>query len=120
MKIKLPKILDERGNLTFVEARKHVPFDIARVHWVYNVPGGESRGGHSLLNTDELIIALSGSFSVRMKNNQLDSTFVLNRPYEGLIISAGTWRQMCDFSTNSIGLVLSSLPFDPAEYKYEA
>ncbi len=115
--IQLPKIVDPRGNLTFLQFPNHVPFEIQRVFWTYDVPGGEQRGGHAYFKQHELIIALSGSFDVVITNqNEQKSVFSLNRSYYGLLVPAKTWRHMENFSTNSLGLHLSSMQFDPADY----
>lgn len=114
--IQLPKILDRRGNLTFVETQKHVPFKIERAFWIYDVPGGETRGGHAYKTTEEFIIALSGSFDVVIDNGKEKQTFSLNRSYYGLFVPAGTWRYMENFSTNALALVLASTPYDKDDY----
>ena len=97
--IQLPKILDDRGNLSFIEGARHVPFEIARAYWVYDVPGGDARDGHAYRRNRELIVALSGSFDVVLGDGR---TFSLNRSYYGLYVPAGTWRQHTNFSTNSL------------------
>jgi hypothetical protein len=114
--IQLPKILDQRGNLTFIESLKHIPFEIQRTFWIYDVPGGEVRGGHAYKTSEEFIIALSGSFDVVCDNGKRKSLKSLNRSYYGLYIQAGIWRQMENFSTNSLALVLSSTPFSEQDY----
>lgn len=114
--IHLPKILDRRGNLSFFEGNNQVPFEIKRAHWIYDVPGGETRGGHAYKETEEFIIALSGSFDVVLHNGQEETLFHLNRSYYGLYVPAGTWRVMDNFSTNSLALVVSSTHYDPADY----
>ena len=106
--IDLPKILDERGNLSFAEQFKHVPFEIKRTYWLYDVPGGECRGGHAYRENQEFIIALSGSFDVVIDDGLEKKTFQLNRSYFGLYVPKGMWRTMTNFSTNSLALVLSS------------
>ena len=110
--IDLPKFLDARGNLSFVEEFKHVPFKIKRVYWIYDVPGGETRGGHAYNENQEFIIALSGSFDVRKERK----SFSLNRSYYGLYVPKGMWRSMENFSTNSLALVLSSTKYDEGDY----
>ncbi len=115
--IDLPKFLDRRGNLSFAEQLKHVPFEIRRTYWIYDVPGGESRGGHAYKQNEEFIIALSGAFDVRLTDGQQTSTFTLNRSYYGLYIPKGYWRQMSNFSTNSLALILASTPYDPDDYE---
>ena len=114
--IDLPKILDERGNLSFIEEYKHIPFKIERVYWIYDVPGGQVRGGHAFKKQKELIVALSGSFDVLVDNGKNKKTFTLNRSYFGLYIPEGLWRQMENFSTNSVALVLSSTMFEEDDY----
>lgn len=114
--INLPKIEDPRGNLSFIEEDKHIPFVIQRVYWIYDVPGGQVRGGHAFKKQQEIIIALSGSFDVVVDDGQEKQTFHLNRSYYGLFIPAGYWRQMEDFSTNSLAMVLSSTPFMENDY----
>jgi hypothetical protein len=114
--LQLPKILDERGNLSFIEEEKHVPFVIERVYWIYDVPGGQMRGGHAFKKQQELIVALSGSFDIEVDDGKVKEYFSLNRSYYGLYIPAGLWRQMQNFSTNSLALVLSSTSFDENDY----
>lgn len=114
--IQLPKITDPRGNLTFIEGLNHIPFDIKRVYWIYDVPGGETRGGHAYRENEEFIIALSGSFDIVLDNGIEKQTFSLNRSYYGLYVPKGMWRQMLNFSTNSLALVLASTKFDENDY----
>lgn len=114
--IDLPKFLDSRGNLSFIEGEKHVPFKIERVYWIYDVPGGEVRGGHAFREQQELIIALSGSFDVLVDDGKQEKKISLNRSYFGLYIPAGLWRQMQNFSTNSVALVLSSTIYNEQDY----
>ena len=114
--INLPKIGDLRGNLTFIEAQKHIPFNIKRAYWIYDVPGGETRGGHAFKEQTEFIVALSGSFDVIVDNGKKKKKFHLNRSYFGLHIPAGKWRSMENFSTNSLALVLASTIFDENDY----
>jgi WxcM-like, C-terminal. len=114
--INLPKLLDPRGNLSFIEEENHVPFKIERVYWIYDVPGGEVRGGHAFKEQQELIVALSGSFDVVVDDGAQKQKFSLNRSYFGLYIPAGLWRQMENFSTNSVALVLSSTSFQEQDY----
>jgi len=115
--IKLPQILDKRGNLTFLQNSDHIPFDIQRVFWTYDVPGGEIRGGHAYFEQKELIIALSGSFDVIVQDqNGVQSKYSLNRSYFGLLIPPLTWRHMENFSTNSLGLHLSSHNYIESDY----
>ncbi len=117
--INLPKFEDPRGNLTFIEERHHIPFKIERAYWIYDVPGGQMRGGHAFKVQQELILALSGSFDVVCDDGVEKQTFTLNRSYYGLYIPAGMWRQMQNFSTNSLALVLSSTHFNTADYIYD-
>lgn len=114
--IHLPKFLDSRGNLSFIEQRNHIPFDIHRTYWLYDVPGGESRGGHAYRKNEEFIIALSGSFDVILDDGTQKQTFQLNRSYYGLYIPKELWREMENFSTNSLALVLSSTDYDANDY----
>ena len=114
--IDLPKILDPRGNLTFIEGNNHIPFSIERVYWIYDVPGGEVRGGHAFKQQQEFIIALSGSFDVIIDDGRKKQIFHLNRSYYGLFIPAGYWRQMENFSTNSLAVVMSSTRFEEEDY----
>lgn len=118
-KINLPKFEDPRGNLSFIEEFKHIPFKIERTYWIYDVPGGEIRGGHAFKIQQELIVALSGSFDVVVDDGQNKQTFSLNRSYYGLYLPAGLWRQMQNFSTNSLALVLSSTHYDKKDYIYD-
>lgn len=114
--INLPKFLDARGNLSFAEQNKHVPFKIERTYWIYDVPGGEARGGHAYKENEEFIIALSGSFDVILDNGVEKKTYSLNRSYYGLYVPKGIWREMNNFSTNSLALVLSSTPYNENDY----
>ena len=114
--INLPKFLDDRGNLSFVEQFKHIPFKIERTYWIYDVPGGESRGGHAYRENQELIIALSGSFDVVLDNGRIKETYSLNRSYYGLFVPKGVWREITNFSTNSLALILSSTSYDEQDY----
>lgn len=114
--IHLPKFLDQRGNLSFIEEFKHIPFKIKRTYWIYDVPGGESRGGHAYINTSEFIIALSGAFDVVLDDGEHKETFTLNRSYYGLFLPQGYWREMINFSTNSVALVLSSTLYSEDNY----
>lgn len=116
--IQLPKITDPRGNLSFLEGTKHIPFEIKRAYWIYDVPGGETRGGHAFREQQEFIIAVSGSFDVLIDKgrNGRKKKFSLNRSYIGLYVPAGCWRQMLNFSSNSIALVLASTPYHGNDY----
>lgn len=115
--ISLPKITDPRGNLSFLEGNKHIPFEIKRAYWIYDVPGGETRGGHAFREQQEFIVAMSGSFDVVIDTGKgRKKKFSLNRSYMGLYVPAGCWRQMTNFSTNSIALVLASTPYHESDY----
>ncbi len=114
--IELPKFLDRRGNLSFIEEFKHIPFKIERTYWIYDVPGGEERGGHAYKENEEFIVALSGSFDVTLDSGQEQLKFSLNRSYYGLYIPKGWWRKMDNFSTNSVAAILASIPYDPDDY----
>lgn len=117
--IELTKILDERGNLSLVEELKDIPFEIKRTYWIYDVPGGEIRGGHAYKINQEFIIALSGSFDLLLDNGIESKTYSLNRSYYGLYVPKGMWRQMFNFSTNSLALILASTEFDVSDYIYD-
>lgn len=110
--IELPKILDERGNLSFFEYPNHLPFPIKRTYWIYDVPGGEVRGGHAFQEQQEFIIALSGAFDVILHDAENEHTFHLNRSYYGLFVPKMTWRSMENFSTNSLAIVATDVPYD--------
>lgn len=114
--IQLPKISDPRGNLSVIEELKDIPFKIERTYWIYDVPGGETRGGHAYKENQELIVALSGSFDVVLDDGKEKRVFSLNRSYNGLYVPKGMWRVMENFSTNSLALVLSSTKFDTNDY----
>jgi dTDP-4-dehydrorhamnose 3,5-epimerase-like enzyme len=114
--IQLPKFLDARGNLSFIEEENHIPFKIKRTYWIYDVPGGEKRGGHAYKENEELIVALSGSFDVILDDGKEKKTFSLNRSYYGLYVPKGTWREMQNFSTNSLALILSSTEYNESDY----
>ena len=117
--IELPKITDPRGNLTVAEQLKNVPFDIKRVYWTYDVPGGESRGGHAHKALYQLVVAMSGSFTVTLDNGEERKTILLNHPWQGLLIKPNTWRTLDDFSSGAVCLVLASELFDEEDYIYE-
>lgn len=117
--IELPKFLDARGNLSFIEEFKHVPFKIERTYWIYDVPGGEARGGHAYKENREFIVALSGSFDVILDDGRERKTYSLNRSYYGLYVPKGIWREMDNFSTNSLGLILSSTAYNAEDYIYD-
>jgi len=114
--IELPKILDSRGNLSFVEQIQNIPFEIKRTYWIYDVPGGEERGGHAFISNQEFIIALSGSFDVVIDDGKNKKTFTLNRSYYGLYVPAGLWREMNNFSTNSLALEFGSEHYSQEDY----
>jgi dTDP-4-dehydrorhamnose 3,5-epimerase-like enzyme len=114
--IPLPKFEDPRGNLSFIEENNQIPFKIERTYWIYDVPGGQVRGGHAFKEQQELIVALSGSFDVVVDDGSKKKIFSLNRSYYGLYVPAGMWRQMQNFSTNSLALVLSSTKFCEDDY----
>ena len=117
--INLPKFLDERGNLSFAEQLNHLPFEIKRTYWLYDVPGGECRGGHAYRETQEFIIALSGSFDVVIDDGKEKRLFTLNRSYYGLYVPQGLWREMENFSTNSLALEFASTHFDEMDYVFD-
>ena len=114
--IDLPKIADARGNLTFVEGGNHIPFDIARVYYLYDVPGGAERGGHAHKELRQLIIAMSGSFDVVLDDGTEKKRFHLNRSYQGLIVTPMIWRELDNFSSGSVCMVLASNRYDEADY----
>lgn len=114
--IELPKFADPRGNLSFAEQNNHVPFEIKRTYWIYDVPGGENRGGHAFRQNQEVVIALSGAFDVVVDDGEKKKTFTLNRSYYGLYIPAGLWRTMENFSTNSLALEFGSQHYDEDDY----
>ncbi len=117
--IDLPKIIDKRGNLSFIEGENHIPFKIKRVYWIYDVPGGEQRGGHAFKTQSEFIVAMSGSFDVIVDNGIEKKAYNLNRSYHGLYIPKGMWRQMENFSTNSLALVIASTKYDSKDYIFD-
>jgi dTDP-4-dehydrorhamnose 3,5-epimerase-like enzyme len=114
--VELPRISDPRGNLTVVEARRHVPFEIRRAYWIYGVPGGQRRGGHAYRRLHELVIAVSGSFSVHLDDGSGQMTHLLNRGYMGLYVPNMIWRELTDFSTNAVCLILASEAYSAADY----
>ena len=114
--MELPKFLDSRGNLSFIEQDTHIPFKIRRTYWLYDVPGGECRGGHAYRENQEFIVALSGSFDVVLDDGQNKNVFTLNRSYYGLYVPKGLWREMENFSTNSLAMILSSTEYDAHDY----
>lgn len=117
--IELQKIQDPRGNLTVAEGITQIPFDIARAYWVYDVPGGESRGGHAHKRLKQLVIATSGSFTVTLDNGKERKKYLLNHPWQGLLIDTGIWRTLDDFSSGAVCLVLASHRFEEEDYIYD-
>jgi dTDP-4-dehydrorhamnose 3,5-epimerase-like enzyme len=114
--IELPRINDPRGNLSFAEQNNQIPFEIRRTYWIYDVPGGENRGGHAFINTEEFIIALSGGFDVIVDDGKEKKTYTLNRSYFGLYIPKGLWRELGNFTTNSLALEFASTKYDRKDY----
>jgi hypothetical protein len=114
--LQLPKIIDNRGNLTFFESLNHIPFEIKRTYWIYDVPGGETRGGHAFIKQNEFISALSGSFDVVIHDGIAEKRTHLNRSYFGLLIPSMHWRSLDNFSTNSLALIVSDIEYDPEDY----
>lgn len=114
--IELPKFLDSRGNLSFAEQNNHIPFEVKRTYWIYDVPGGEDRGGHAFKKNQEVVIALSGAFDVIVDDGEKKKTFTLNRSYYGLFIPEGLWRTMNNFSTNSFALEFGSVKYSAGDY----
>lgn len=113
--IELPKFLDDRGNLSFMENETQIPFEIKRVHWIYDVPGGESRGGVAYKTTEEFIVAMSGSFDVVVRDGENEWKFFLNRSYNGVYIPAGYWRSVENYSSNSVAMIAASTYYDPSD-----
>ena len=114
--IELPRYTDPRGNLSFVEQLNHIPFEIKRTYWIYDVPGGENRGGHAFIQNHEFIVSLSGAFDVIVADGEQRKKFTLNRSYYGLFVPAGLWREMENFSTNSLALEFGSTHYDANDY----
>lgn len=114
--IELPKFLDDRGNLSFAENNNQIPFEIKRTYWLYDVPGGITRGGHAEKNNEELVIAISGSFEIYVNDGKESKTFTLNRSYYGLYIPKGLWREIKEFSSNSVALEFGSIPYNMDDY----
>lgn len=114
--ITLPKIADYRGNLSFIEEETHIPFKIRRVYWIYDVPGGEFGGSHAFKESEEFIVAISGSFDVILHNGTEEKKFSLNRSYYGLLVGKLVFRRLENFSTNSLALILASTPYNADDY----
>jgi hypothetical protein len=114
--IDLPKIEDDRGNLSFIEEENHIPFKINRVYWIYDVPGGEYRGSHAFKESEEFIVALSGSFDIILHTGKEEKKFSMNRSYYGLYVSKLHFRRLENFSTNSLALILASTPYNEKDY----
>jgi len=114
--IELPKITDDRGNLTFVEENNHIPFEIKRVYFIYDVPGGEARGGHAYKELEEVFIAISGSFDLNLDDGRQKKIISLNRSYNAVYVPKGLWRKLDNFSTNSLCLVLASTAYNEDDY----
>lgn len=114
--INLPKIIDERGNLSFIEEKKHIPFKIKRTYWIYDVPGGELRGSHAFRETEEFIVALSGSFELVLHDGREEKRVLLNRSYYGIYVPNMIWRKIENFSTNSLALILASTKYNEFDY----
>lgn len=114
--IQLPKLEDTRGNLSFLEGNNHIPFKIKRTYWIYDVPGGQTRGGHAFKAQHEFIIALSGSFDVKIIDGITEKSYTLNRSYYGLYVPNMIWREILNFSTNSLALIVSSTHYSNTDY----
>lgn len=114
--VRLPKIADCRGNLSFFEDNSQIPFGINRVYWIYDVPGGEIRGGHAYCQNEEFIIALSGSFDVVISDGKRSEVYHLNRSYEGIYVPKMCWRELENFSTNSVAFIAASTLYDETDY----
>lgn len=114
--LKLPKITDDRGNLTFIEGNNHIPFKIKRIYMIYDVPGGEIRGSHAYKELDEVIIALSGSFDLEIEDGSKKIVYTLNRSYNAIYVPHGLWRTLKNFSTNALCLVLASTEYNENDY----
>jgi dTDP-4-dehydrorhamnose 3,5-epimerase-like enzyme len=114
--IDLPKVLDDRGNLSFFQNMDQIPFEIKRIYWIYDVPGGEKRGGHAFKKQHEFIVAISGSFDVVLSDGTDEKVFPLNRSYHGVYIPNGIWRHIENFSTNSLALIVSDMAYNVGDY----
>lgn len=117
--VDLPKIVDPRGNLTVAEQMKEVPFEISRIYWTYDIPGGAHRGGHAHKHCRELIVAVSGSFVVTLDDGTERREFMLHLPNKALFVDRGIWRSLSEFSSGAVCLVLAEDPFDEADYIYD-
>ena len=117
--LELPKFLDRRGNLSFIEEDSQLPFKVRRVYWIYDVPGGEKRGGHAFRETEEMIVALSGSFDVLLNDGELTYSYSLNRSYYGVLVPKMMWRTLENFSTNSLALIVASTDYSEEDYIYD-
>ncbi|MGB0869056.1 MAG: sugar 3,4-ketoisomerase [Flavobacteriales bacterium] len=115
-KINLPKIHNPQGNLTFIQQNEHIPFPVKRIYYLYDIPGGEERGAHGHKDLHQLIVAASGSFEVVLTDGKETKTFYLNRPYEGLLLKPGLWRELKNFSSGSVCLVLASEYYSETDY----
>ncbi len=114
--IEIDKHHHKKGNISVVENNKTIPFEVKRVYYLYDIPGGESRGGHAHKELKQLIVAASGSFNVTLDDGSVKRTFTLNRPYQGLLVVPGIWRTLDDFSSGAVCLVMASLPYDEEDY----
>lgn len=114
--IEIDKHHHEKGNISVIENNKTVPFEVKRIYYLYDVPGGESRGGHAHKELRQLVVAASGSFDVTLDDGEVKRTFSLNRPYQGLLIVPGIWRELTNFSSGSVCLVLASMEYDEEDY----
>lgn len=114
--IEFPKITDVRGNLTFVEGNRHIPFGIERVYYLYDVPGGADRGQHAHRALEQVIVSVAGSFDLQLDDGEQKKTFQLNRPYLGVYVCPMTWRYLCNFSSGAVCMVLASMRYDEADY----
>ncbi len=117
--INLNKIADERGNLTFIQFPDHVPFKIKRVYWIYDVPSGQTRGGHAFKSQKEVVICLSGSVEVYVSDGKIEESYTLNRPFTALYVPIMTWRQLRNFSTNTVVMIVNSDYFKEEDYIHE-
>jgi hypothetical protein len=114
--IDLERLTDPRGNLTFIEGNRHIPFDVQRVYYLYDVPGGEARGGHAHYNLQQLIIAVAGSFDVVLDNGYERKTITCNRPFQGILMKSLVWRELNNFSSGAVCLVLASMKYEESDY----